>query len=53
MCKIKKQRDVQNAKARIALLCDDVRRKKADIIENEIEIKNLREFVAENSKGSE
>lgn len=49
MCEIEKQREVQNAKARIALLCDTIRDHESEIIEMEIEVKNLREFVAENS----
>lgn len=50
MCKIEKKRNVQNAKARIALLCDTIREHEVEIIEMELEVKSLREFVAGNSE---
>lgn len=50
MCKFKKKRDVQNAKARIALLCDTNRRLEAEVQENKLEVEQLRKFIQENSE---
>lgn len=43
------KRDVQNAKARIALLCDTIRETKIDLSLMEEEVELLSKFVKENS----
>jgi len=43
------KRDVQNAKARIALLCDTIRETKQELFLMEEEVESLSKFVKENN----